>query len=287
MNPADVKNPNPSSTSSSLTDLFMRVILKENTGSSAGTSVAGRFRPLDATDVGTYDKLTSMYDALMTIQEGPSLAAYRAFSLLSNLETGSRSPRAYTYVCKDKMAGRKASDEVQYATLESLFLDIQDTEKPDYELKGKTALQAVLQNFVANARYTRPSPTAQTFSDLMIPKIMTPEQTRDLCAAQGVTGSVANVEVLKKAHRDLRKLYDAHIDWVRTFVTKNFMIIRASDKQLVINPRLAFPSNNGKITTIQKELENIIELVRAKIANYYTNVETVYARALLSMGPPY
>ena len=125
-NPADIGSTNPTSTTRSLTQVFMDTILKENTSASAGTSAASRFRPLDASDVGTFDKLMNMYDAIIQIQEGPSLGAYRAFSLLSALEPSAKSNRAYTYVCKDKMVGRKANNEVQYATLESLYLDLQE-----------------------------------------------------------------------------------------------------------------------------------------------------------------
>jgi hypothetical protein len=289
MNPADIQNPTPTSTSNSLTNLFMNVILKENGGASAGSSTASRFRPLDAGDVTTYDKLTSMYDALMQIQEGPSLAAYRAFSLLSAVDTGTRGSRGYTYVCKDKMVGRKASNEVQYATLESLYLDIQETEKPDREAASKTDLTTVVNSLITNARYTTtPGSTPQTLSDVTIPKLLTDDQITTLCGAQGVVVTPANVIALKKAHQSLRMLYDQHIDWVRTFVTKNFMVIRSSDKQLVLNPRLAFPINSkGKITTIQKQLESLTELVRAKIANYYIKVETVYATTLQSVTSPY
>ena len=289
MNPADVRNPNPSSTSKSLTDLFMNVILKENTSTSAGSSVASRFRPLGASDVGTYDKLTSIYETIMNVQEGPSLAAYRAFSLLSNLETGGRTPRAYTYVCKDQMVGRRASNEVQYATLESLYLDIQETEKPNHEQPGRTNLQSALGEFVTKAYYTAvPGSTPQTFGDLTISSVLTADQTRDLCGVQGVTGTAANVDVLRKAHAELRKLYDIHINWVRTFVMTHFMIVRGTDKQLVINPKLAFPSKNGKITTIQKELERLIDAeVRTKIAIYYLNVERVYADAVRRLTSPY
>jgi hypothetical protein len=286
MNPADVKNPNPSSTSNSLTDLFMRVILKENTSASAGTSVASRFRPLDASDVGTYDKLMNMYDTMMQIQEGPSLGAYRAFSLLSALEPSAKSNRAYTYVCKDKMAGRKATNEVQYATLESLYLDLQDSEKPDRDALARAELKAEVDKFVADATYTGTSPT--TFSDLTISNVLTQDQLSTFCGAQGVAVSPTNVVILRKGHQKLRALYDAHIDWVRDFVMKHFMIIRPSDKQLVLNPTLAFPKTaKGDITTIQKQLEILAEKVRTRIAKYYRDVETVYASALQGLTSPY
>jgi hypothetical protein len=66
------------------------------------------------------------------------------------------------------------------------------------------------------------------------------------------------------------------------------MIIRPSDKQLVLNPTLAFPKTaKGDITTIQKQLEILAEKVRMRIAKYYRDVETVYASALQGLTSPY
>lgn len=284
MNPADIRNPNPTSTSKSLTDLFMKVILAESV--SAGSTVASKFRPLDASDVGTYGKLMNIYETVMNVQEGPSLGAYRAFSLLSAVESGLKSSRAYTYVCKDKMAGRRAGNEVQYSTLESLYLDVQETEKPDREQKGKDKLREVV-NELTNTRYTSaPGSTPTTLNDISIPSLIT-DPMQPLCDAQGVVLHSANVAALKKGHQTLRRLYDSHLSAVYSFIMKEFITIRASDKMILLNQKLAFPTNGEKITTIQKKLEDLVEKARSMISSYYIKVEKEYTATLAGLTAPY
>jgi hypothetical protein len=291
LHPAEFSTPGTPMQTKNFTDLFLNTILSGSAGQTA--QAATLFRPLSIEKDTTFGNLMNMYNSIMTVPQGPSLAAYRAYSLLSLRDPAVDRKIGYTYICQDPLKNKVAGNEVQFATLESLYLDIPDTERSVFEGEATSELSTVLSKFQADASYKvqRAGSSPVTFIDLQIPDVV-PTTFATFCNKdKGVITSPiksdkpTRIDILKQGHVALRKEYDQHIRWVNNFVKTRLMIIRAADKKIVLHSSLAFPKDSrGNFVTIQKKLEERVQEARKQIAEHYKRVETIYRSTILSMA---
>ena len=240
--------------------------------------------PLTVTDAKTSEKLQVLFNQITSMQQGPSLAAYRAFLLASAknkepTERGESITSISTTFCKDPLTTKpKITETPGYATLQSLYSDGNEFESEQRRQMGamewakdSTDKNLVARSFQEDTGYTLIGGTPSTLRDYKFTPILT-EGT-----ACNIITKVDGVKLLVETHQRLRKRYDAHLNWVYWFLSKIVTIdLLAEDSSFTLSFNKRFMSPEKPGVTVQQELERYISAARRQLLKHYADVERIY-----------
>ena len=241
---------------------------------------AGMYSPIFAREAATIGRFKTIYSTIKESEEGTAPSNYRAFLLASRIV--SSPPGIITSFCKDKWAGQPLSSSVAYSLLESLY-------KSDDLLDGsmgKAEFAGVLARY--NGAFADPigTPTSiDSFQQLKFKEPKTRADLRSICdsSEQQSFSSSTKVNIVTKAHRELRALYDAHVlkcvDLLRRLIT--FGPEAGYSGRSVLRVSSAFEKDERGTMGL---LNFYISDARRFISEHYLRTEQIYAAALAEIG---
>jgi len=247
------------------------------------------FLPLNKIDASTFKNLKSIQKALETKSEGTSPAQYRAFLLASRLEKGgSGQPDVlHNLFCGDSWASRRSTDMVSYALLNALYSDRQDGGK---ESSTADELRRTVSEFTGSkvlGDYVKVGTYVESFENTKFPAI--PAELDPYCKQISTSANFRNSgdrgvvsaddkEILLDAHRQLRELYDTHLQDVVDILKKIVIPKKTTygqEPELLLTPEFETDERGALIL-----LEEIIKDARTKLAAHFLAVEKTYYGAL-------
>jgi len=239
----------------------------------------GLYSPIYAREPPTIARLKTIYTTLKEIEEGTSPANYRAFLLASRVN---EEKNIMTSFCKDKWAGQAMSSSVAYSLLQSLYKSDEVLDGP----VGKSELTELVARFNAGiADKVQGVGSVETFDQI---KFRTPNTRADLKSICADTESQVLInnkykEIVMLTHRDLRKLYDVHVNMCVQFL-KQIVSFSApsgysSKPVLRIHPDF-YKSEKGSMVL----LNEYIRQARTFIGEHYLRTEEIYNKALNTLG---
>jgi hypothetical protein len=239
----------------------------------SSTATQSTMDPLLVKGETTWEKLQVAYSALSATQQGPSLAAYRAFLLAS-----AKSNEFGTTFCKDDLVGKPLTDTVGYAMLQSLYFDGYEYGSAEEQARGKTAWTNDLidiegKSFTVRTSYTSNGSPGK-FDDFKFTEVIP--------ASHEGCKPITNLEdkaVLLSAHRDLRALYDKHVQWVYGFLVR-FVYSSNMEGRDVVRFNRDFMSPNNPKRTVQDNIELYIGAARKRLLTFYARTESIYNGAI-------
>jgi len=247
------------------------------------------FLPLNKIDASTYNNLKSIQKALETKSEGTSPAQYRAFLLASRIEKGSAGQPdiLHNLFCGDSWASRRTTDMVSYALLNALYSDRQDGGK---ESATADELRRTVGDFTGSkvlVDYVKIGAYVEGFENTKFPAI--PAELDPYCKQISTSANFRNSgdrgvvsaddkEILLDAHRQLRELYDTHLQEV-VDILKRIVIPKKTtygqEPELLLTPEFESDERGALVL-----LEEIIKDARMKLATHFLAVEKTYYGAL-------
>lgn len=247
------------------------------------------FLPINKIDASTYKNLKSIQKALESKSEGTSPAQYRAFLLASRLEKGGAGQPdvLHNLFCGDSWASRRSTDMVSYALLNALYSDRQDGGRDSAtadELRrtvGEFTGSKVLGDYVKVGTYV------ESFENTKFPAI--PSELDPYCKQISTSANFRNSgdrgvvsaddkEILLDAHRQLRELYDNHLQDVVDILKKIVIPKKTTygqEPELLLTPEFETDERGALVL-----LEEIIKEARMKLAAHFLAVEKTYYGAL-------
>lgn len=211
-------------------------------------------------------------------ETGTAPAPYRAF-LLATETSGSEIGHL---LCSDKWSGQWLTSVMAYSLLQSLF---NDTIDENMTPQSAEACSAMMNDFIkTGAVYASPQTgtMATSLNNLRFQNL--PETLRQSVCQQSTilkTESLPeNVAILKKAHHDLRLLYEAYIDKIFAFtqtIVKPYRTEKDGKLDYIFKIDPAFFTTEG---TSQEYLEKKIAEARILIGSHLIMVEKIYHDAI-------
>lgn len=242
-----------------------------------------QFKPLTGATAETLKTLEDYRDTMPALKTGAAPAPYRAFMLASRMAGGALS----TFFCQDEWSGQYVIATLSYSLLQALYDDgVAGTIASPRTLDAcKAAAKAFIGAQVA-------APAAQSGSDVEnfrnLRFAATPTALAEFCKTSRPqrTEKQSEQEILIRAQRDIRELYDNHIRDIVSIMRKVIFVTTdpSSPGSLILNLNEIFSkSADGGLVV----LERIIEEARNTIAKHYLEVEKKYVGALISIGRGY
>ena len=210
-----------------------------------------------------------------------SPAFYRATLLAAGVDENTVS----TFFCSDAWDGIM-TNTVPYALLQSLYYDM-DQNGGTMSPAVLSELQTTVDQFVGNNVAAPIDPTASSpptdFSNL---KFVAPKSiATEFCkVSSGVrnTNLPQQKSILTKAHRDLRDLYDTHLDDTIKFIRKVLTLKEVGyGKPVAIRINPIFLTNPKGA---DDALEMLVREARKMLSTHYLKVETVYKKAITDIS---
>ena len=253
--------------------------------------------PLRVEDEKTWERLQEIFNRITTNKEGPSLAAYRAYLLVTSKTVAKDSQGVpqnvvTTSICNDNLHRSKTIVHTPgYATVQSLFLDGYEYGTAQRQQEDYATLPAIL---AANEKILEPLYSLHT-STYARPKRGTGEMSEDVLQnyvfkqvlepdsiyCKPVSGDKANV--LLTAYKELRDRYDRHLNYVYWLLSKLVKItLRTPENELKIQFLPFLMTNPNKQSAVQM-MEYVIRAARKTILSHYLQVEEIYNTALKAL----
>jgi hypothetical protein len=242
--------------------------------------------PLDGVSTEVLERVKLIYEALkakdpkevQTAGDVYSPAQFRAYLLASQTRKTTQS-QLLTSFCEDAWRGSRVTDVLSYAMLDALFKDMTDNKStPVTQMEYK----AMLDQFVSH-NLMKPSENAsgfQSFHDLVFAKL--PDELLTFCSqTEKAIDNPLYIELLMHAHKQLRDLYDTHLQAVISFITSKIIAPKArgfKKVEWVLNPAFSTDSRGATIV-----LESFIQEARKLLVKHYFAVESVYADTIDKM----
>jgi hypothetical protein len=261
-----------------------------------GTSTL-TMNPLRVEDEKTWERLQEIFNSITTNKEGPSLAAYRAYLLVTSKTVEKDSKGApknvvTTSICNDNLYRSKTIVHTPgYATVQSLYLDgyeygTAQRQQAEYETLPDilTANKAILEPLYSQhtSAYARPKladgeMSKKVLQDYAFKQVFEPKSVH----CDPVSGDKANV--LLTAYKELRDKYDRHLNYVYWLLSKLVKItLRTPENELKIQFLPFLMTNPNKQSAVQM-MENVIRAARKTILSHYLQVEQIYNTALKAL----
>ena len=210
-----------------------------------------------------------------------SPAFYRATLLAAGVDENTVS----TFFCSDAWDGIM-TNTVPYALLQSLYYDM-DQNGGTMSPAVLAELQTTVDQFIGNNVAVPVDPTAASppteFSNLkfVAPKTIATEFCK---VSSGIrnTNLPQQKTILTKAHRDLRDLYDAHLETTIQFIRKVLTL-----KEIGYGKPVAIRINPIFLTNpkgADDALEMLVREARKMLSAHYLKVETVYKKAITDIS---
>jgi len=254
--------------------------------------------PLRVEDPKTWERLQEIYNQITTNKVGPSLAAYRAYLLATSKSGGKdadgKPSLTVTHsICEDKLPSSITLVHTPgYAALQSLWLDGYEYSINQRQTQEYAELPKVLSNNIPTLQslYTQHSvrftaPINVNSGD----KVLQDYQWRQMITPKDVKCGSAKDErgaILLSVYKQLRTLYDKHLNWVYWLLSKLVKItLRTPENELKIQ-FLPFVMTNPNNQTAVQMMEYVIDAARKTVLTHYIQVEGLYAKAVAELRKP-
>ena len=247
------------------------------------------FAPIRLANTEGYENLKRMEKAIAESVEGTSPAQYRAYLLAARIDPASAGAPAilHNMFCRDLWENRKTTDTVSYTLLQTMYNDRQDGSP---ESATRDEMRSTVQGAVGEKVFLDAAPTgavAQQYDQIRF--AARPAQLDPYCkkiqvspgvqdTGERTTRNPDDIKILLEAHKQLRDLYDAHLQSVWD-ILKKIVIPKRGEygqaPQFLLTPEFETDERGALVF-----LEEIIKDARQKIAKHYIDVEKVYYNAL-------
>jgi hypothetical protein len=248
-------------------------------------------------DSSTYDEFRFIQDSILGTNEVnrslTSPAVYRALLLATAITPDlSGVPSVDTMFCRDTWIGKMTS-VVPYALLNALYYNEPNQQRNAVSMQELNDLAGrfMYNEIIAkrSASLPRDSPKTQGMSLSSLDFVPSSERAKIFCETN--PGPMASTRVpdqriiLTNAYKQLRELYDLHLQAVIDFFRK---MISLKDmglgKPYMIQLNQQFVKNPSGAMNV---LEGYISEGRKLIANHYVQVETIYKKAIIAIENTY